>query len=68
MNSFQFHTYLFIYICNMPAILLATGDAVFDKRDTIPLLVVIRFKRGRQKLSQSYMMDITKGERDSTNK
>lgn len=52
----------------MPAILLATGDAVFDKRDTTPLLVVIRFKRGRQKLSQSYMMDITKGERDSTNK
>lgn len=44
--------YIYIYICNVPAILLATGDAGRNKRDTIPLLMVIRFKRGRQKLSK----------------
>lgn len=47
---------IYIYICNVPAILLATGDAGRNKRDTIPLLMVIRFKRGRQKLSKSCLI------------
>lgn len=40
-NLLQFITHLFIHICYLSSTLVAAGDAAVNKRDTIPVLMVM---------------------------